>query len=137
LKGNSYAIHAGDGNTFVCGYCPVTSIKKNIEERAAELSTVNATVRKDLKAGITLRQLCGREKKHWYKSERVGNRVQDRAVKLDEVNKTLEQEIDYHNKRQSELREITEKLSVAERTLSDAAATGFTYFAIRFLKRLL
>lgn len=68
-----------------------------------------------MKAGITLRQ----RKKALVQSERVENQVQDCVIKLDEVNKTLEQEIDDHNKRDSELREITEKLSVAERTLSD------------------
>src|SRR5687768_6551622 len=90
-------------------------VRKNIEDCAAELSTVNATVKKDMKAGMTLRQ----GKKALAQSERVENQVQDCVVKLDEVNKTLEQEIDDHNKRDSELREITEKLSVAERTLSD------------------
>src|SRR5688500_8909891 len=91
-------------------------IKKNMEDCAAELSTVNATVKKDLKAGITLRQ----GKKALVQSERVENQVQDCVIKLDEVNKTLEQEIDDHNKRDSELREITEKLSVVESTLSNA-----------------
>ena len=90
-------------------------VKKNIEDCAAELSTVNATVKKDMKAGMTLRQ----GKKALAQSERVENQVQDCVVKLDEVNKTLEQEIDDHDKRDSELRELTEKLSVAERTLSD------------------
>ena len=91
-------------------------IKKNMEDCAAELSTVNATVKKDLRAGITLRQ----GKKALVQSERVENQVQDCVIKLDEVNKTLEQEIDDHNKRDSELREITEKLSVVESTLSNA-----------------
>jgi diguanylate cyclase len=90
-------------------------VKKNMQDCAAELCTVNATVKKDMKAGITLRQ----GKKALVQSERVENQVQDCVVKLDEVNKTLEQEIDDHNKRDSELREITEKLSIAERTLSD------------------
>jgi GGDEF domain-containing protein len=90
-------------------------VKKNIEDCAAELSIVNATVKKDMKAGMTLRQ----GKKALVQSERVESQVQDCVVKLDEVNKTLAQEIDDHDKRDSELREITEKLSVAERALSD------------------
>ncbi len=90
-------------------------VRKKIENCAVELSTVNETVKNKMRAGITLRQA----KKALVQSERVENQVQDCAVKLDEVNKTLEQEIDGHNKRDGEFREIVEKLSAMESTLSN------------------
>lgn len=100
-------------------------VRKRIEDCAAELSTVNETVKKEMEAGITLQQA----KKALAQSERVKEKVQDCAIKLDEINEALAQEVDDRNKRDCEFMEIREKLSAVEgiaeeakqRSLQDAA----------------
>src|SRR5687768_15783850 len=91
-------------------------VRKRIEDCAAELSTVNETVKKEMEAGITLQQA----KKALAQSERVEEKVQDCADELDEINKVLAQEVDDRNKRNHQFMEICEKLSVAESIAEEA-----------------
>jgi diguanylate cyclase (GGDEF)-like protein len=102
-------------------------VRKRMEDCAAELSTVNETVKKEMEAGITLQQA----KKALAQSQRVEEKVQDCADELDEINKVLAQEVDDRNKSDHEFIEIREKLSVAESIAEEAkqlslqdAATG-------------
>lgn len=90
-------------------------VREKIEDCAAELSTVNETVKKEMVAGITLQQA----KKALAQSERVEDKVQDCASKLDEVNSVLAQEIDDRNKLNLEFMEIKGKLVATENILSN------------------
>jgi diguanylate cyclase (GGDEF)-like protein len=96
-------------------------VRKRIEDCAAELSTVNETVKKEMEAGITLQQA----KKALAQSERVEEKVQDCADELDEINKVLAQEVDDRNKRNHQFMEICEKLSVAESIAEEANQRSF------------
>ena len=90
-------------------------VKDKVEDCAVELSTVNDTVKKEMAAGSTLREV----EKTLARSENVEDRVQECADELHEVNEVLVQEIDDRKKLSSELKETGKKLSATQNILSN------------------
>ncbi len=90
-------------------------VKGKVENCAAELSTVNETVKQAMVAGSTLQQV----ERTLAQSENVENKVQECAGELHEVNEVLAEEIEDRIKLSRQLIETERELSNTQSILSD------------------